>query len=139
MNREIKFRGILYDSKKWVYGDLIQTQTKAKYILPIEDEDLTSVIEVIPETVGQYIGLNDKEGNPIYEGDLLKRTQQINGNFVDKIYERFEVAYNSSIASFEYKPIDDRHCKQYTIRPFGGEEIEIIGNINDNKNLIPQT
>jgi uncharacterized phage protein (TIGR01671 family) len=84
----------------------------------------------------QYTGLKDRNGNEIYEGDIIKRTQHIDGHFVDRIFETYEVSYNNEIAGFEYKPIENKHYKQYTVRPFGGEELEIIGNIHQNKELL---
>lgn len=61
MNREIKFRGKSKRTREWVYGDLLQpTEICDIYeISNCESIDGTRY-EVIPETIGQYTGLHDK-------------------------------------------------------------------------------
>ena len=108
MNREIKFRGQRTDNKQWVYGYYFKT--------PLTDEATGSkpedgwsflsgrerhcisqdscVYEVIPETVGQYIGRKDKNNKEIYKNDIFGGS--LEGCFVEWDDEGCNYAINCS-------------------------------------------
>jgi uncharacterized phage protein (TIGR01671 family) len=71
--RIIKFRGLRKADKTWSYGDLIHTED-AIYVMARDNSHTNSpdYDEVIPETVGQFIGQTDKNGVEIYENDIVR-------------------------------------------------------------------
>ena len=133
--REILFRGKRTDCEAWVEGDLIQAfrgnQLSSCSIMP--NTPTTYCWRVIPETVGQYIGLTDKNGKKIFEGDIC-RFKRYNDIYNGKI------VFNVKTASFImwYQSIVGAYSEKATHKMLLSvcNDIEVIGNIHDNTELL---
>lgn len=124
--REIIFRGKHTDTGEWVYGDLIHRILWDKSLIIIRTYDYSfdtyKDYDVIPESVGQFTGLCDKNGVKIFEGDI------INIDYSETVVEDVVIEYvgTSFYGSSDY---DDWELDEYC-------QLEIIGNIHDNLKLI---
>jgi uncharacterized phage protein (TIGR01671 family) len=126
--REILFRGKRVGSGEWIEGCLIQDNTQSRITTSIgryngEMCECRSY-EVIPETVGQYTGLKDKNGKEIFEGDIVECRAGETWQGVREYDNIIEVTFG-----FTDEMWDLLEC----------EEIEVIGNIYENKNLLEAT
>ena len=123
--REILFRGKTFDGR-WVMGDLSQHKNGKKFI---KCGSAVQSYEVIPETVGQYTGLTDKNGKKIFEGDILKYK-----NFISKYNIGF-VMYGNGCFSVKDIHSDNRPAIDIVLHE-SKKDIEVIGNIHDNPELL---
>ena len=123
--REILFRGKSKGKPEWVYGYYFMGFTGIPYILVLHDHILgmTEFYEVIPETVGQFTGLSDKNGKKIFEGDIVL----IEGHSIGVI------RYLSDEALFAV----DFLSHLLSLNDTTSEYIAVIGNIHDNPELLP--
>ena len=114
--REITFRGKRKDNGEWVYGDLYHDWSRLYTKPDIKIANNMGKFPVIPETVGQYIGLKDKNGRRIFEGDILSLQTR----------RPYVVRFEDGTFSLENTAIPVRFANKF----------DVIGNIHDNPELL---
>ena len=125
----ILFRAKKIGENRWVYGYYYYSiRYESHYIKVSENiEDTDSFVEfdveVIPETIGIFTGVNDMNGNKIFTGDIINN---INGNFNAMVY------LYSELGKFVVGPNE----KCMTGHVYSGSTKVVIGNIYDNHELM---
>ena len=129
--RTIKFRGKSILTDEWFYGDLVHSADKKRTAILVNDKDSYDECEVDPETVGQFTGLMDKNGNEIYEGDIIgchnPRIKHL--IFYNEKQGRFMAALNGDIEN-DFVGVCGLDDSRWT----GSKKV--IGNIYDNPELL---
>ena len=134
--RESLFRGIwVHGNKEWIEGDLVRDSegkphiVDTKYAVYLGGEPIfvcEDECEVIPETVGQYTGLTDKNGKKIFEGDIVKN------EYRKGKYQYFKIVYDARVYCWQ---VENKYGMLGFLYNCIGD-LEIIGNIHDNPKLL---
>lgn len=149
--REILFRGKRLDNGEWVEGDFYH---RIVHIDTFHQNTVVSAIEVFdgknplsiayytvdPETVGQFTGLTDKNGTKIFEGDMIKPfDDEIDKMVVEFHYGQFLLCLYGDrgyMAEYGWEESGNYGCFEAEPLSSYGKDIEVIGNIHDNPELL---
>ena len=131
--REILFRGKTSDGE-WVEGFYSSEEYNIdthsiEYIPRIQLLGKCVSLGVLPETVGQYTGLTDKNGVRIFEGDIVHCVSKLDSADMVVIFECGQFRMVLAEKYHEYQA----NIGYYDINCFAKE---VIGNIHDNPELL---
>lgn len=130
MNRKIKFRGKRVNGGEWVKSMTISMGTiKRKMYKVFFEVQPDKWVGVISDTVGQFTGKTDKNGKEIYEGDIV-RVYAKDGTF------DIVVKWGDNSMAFMACYVDGNQSPFSWFTNLATYELEVIGNIFDNKDLL---
>ena len=126
--RTIKFRGKSKRDGEWFYGNLFDIDVNGRTHISTTTR---GCLDIDPDTVGQFTGLVDKDGDEIYEGDIIgcHNPEVKHLIFYNEKQGRFMAALNGDIENdfVGVCGIDDASWMATK---------KVIGNIHDNPELL---
>lgn len=125
MIREILFRAKRIKDAEWIEGDLLHLPDGIAILA-------NGYANIMRGTICQYTGLTDKNGNKIWENDIVKKTDRTPLGYMR--VRNCRVFFHK----LGYWAIKTEFGDIYWIGEFGSEQIEVIGNIFDNPEFIEQ-
>lgn len=128
MLRKIEFRARSIDDHGWVFGDLEYNikRRSARIHTYHDDGSYKGYFEVEVETVGQFSGLCDMNGNAIYEGDIVEHEKD-NRKYVIKFWEGM---FYASVKEYNEGVFGGFPLHAFT-QGDEGYRCKIVGNIHD--------
>jgi uncharacterized phage protein (TIGR01671 family) len=128
MKREIKFRGKEFETRQWIEGSLTTYPKHYPNIILVEDAEpipRETTYVVLPETVCQFSEITDKNGNSIFEHDLI-------------LIHDSESSYQFTVEVLFHKGMFCYKNKACGFTPlwYVSDRCEVIGNVFDNPELL---
>ena len=124
--REVIFRGKRTDNGEWIEGSLLGIDwcDKPSTYSIAPNTPVSVFYSVIPETVGQYTGLTDKNGVRIFEGDIVS------------LVKHDGLIYKVVYVPCRYELVNSKGVNCFVLDIYKSENIEVIGNIHDNPDIL---
>lgn len=129
--RQIKFRGYSPVTKGWVYGHLIPQKKYDRIIYCIAScvrNGSIEGVEVEPESIGQFTGMLDINGNEVYENDIVRYRLTDDRYTKNPRFKNLLIHYDEHLARFMAGDIYWDNLRS--------RKLEVIGNMHDNPELI---
>ena len=133
--REILFRAKRKDNGKWIEGYYQKryclSDNEESLIFHVDSYKVWEYAEIIPETLCQFTGLCDKNGNKIWENDILMA--HLDESYPeDATYETVEWGIAGWVAH-ETGSTDREYLDEFDL-----EHFEVVGNVFDNPELLQE-
>lgn len=142
--REILFRAKRIDRGEWIEGYYCKWKQIRRYLGSVKEKVVDCIItwmsdggmsryEIDPETLCQYTELKDKNGNRIWENDIVRCNRR-------EKEAKYKVVWDKTYADFRIEKLNGLGCMPICIEegntPVFGRHYECIGNIFDNPELM---